>query len=111
MSATVDRQARKRIQALEERASQRDRETAELSARLSRGAADFARLAATVGAIRASGPIPSPAVPSNSRAPPRAPSVSATKSPDARLFLGARKHRLPPLPPQCCRLPPRVLLP
>jgi hypothetical protein len=42
----VDRQARKRIQALEERAVQLDCEVAELSARLSRGPADFARLGA-----------------------------------------------------------------
>jgi uncharacterized coiled-coil protein SlyX len=42
----IDQKARKRIQALEERAAQRDREVAELSSTVS-------RLAATVEAIRA----------------------------------------------------------
>jgi hypothetical protein len=56
MSAMVDREARERIQALEELAARRDRETAELSVRLSRGEAAFARIAATVEAIRASRP-------------------------------------------------------
>jgi hypothetical protein len=64
----VDRQARKRIQALEERAVRRDREAAEITTRLSRGAADFARLAATIEAMRASSPLPSPC-----DAPPRGP--------------------------------------
>jgi hypothetical protein len=71
----VDREARKRIQALEERAVQRDRETVELSGRLS-------RLAATVEAIRAS---QVPGAPSSAaardppppQAPPRAPSAVA----------------------------------
>jgi hypothetical protein len=41
MTTMVDQE--ERIQALEERAVRRDRETAELFARFSRGAADFAR--------------------------------------------------------------------
>jgi hypothetical protein len=53
----VDRQARERIQALEEWTVWCDRETAELSARLSRGVGDLARLEATVEAIRASRPL------------------------------------------------------
>jgi hypothetical protein len=97
----VDRQARKRIQTLEERAAQRDCETAELSARLSRGAgagaADFARLGATVDAMRASGLFPSPAVPSHPPTPaPSAPSVSAATPPDAPSSAAAPD----PLPPQ-----------
>jgi hypothetical protein len=56
----VDRKAHKRIQALEERAVRRDREVAELSSTVS-------RLKATVEAILASSPRPSPAVP---RSPP-----------------------------------------
>jgi hypothetical protein len=85
MSAMVDHQARKRIEALEERAMQRDRETAELSAQLSRAAADFARLAATIEAIRASRPHPSPAIPSTTPAPPQAlpPAPSAVALPAA----------------------------
>jgi hypothetical protein len=63
--AMIEQQAPKRIRALEERAVQRDRETAEICARLLCGAADFVRLAATLEAIRASPPIPSPAAPSN----------------------------------------------
>jgi uncharacterized coiled-coil protein SlyX len=47
----IDGQARKRIQALEERAARRGREVADFSKRLARGAADFARLAAMVEAI------------------------------------------------------------
>jgi hypothetical protein len=78
MDAMVDREARERIQALEEWAAQRDRETAELSARLLRGAADIARLAAAVEAIRASLRLPSPAVISSPHAPaPAAPFVLA----------------------------------
>jgi hypothetical protein len=51
----VDRQARKRIQAREERAVPRDRKMVELSARLSYGVgADFTWMAATVEAIRTS---------------------------------------------------------
>jgi hypothetical protein len=72
----VDREARKRIQALEERAARRDREVAELSSTVS-------RLAATVEAIRASSPRPSPAVPPSPPTPaPSAPSVSVTTPPD-----------------------------
>jgi hypothetical protein len=102
LSAMVDRQARKRIQALEEEAVQRNREIAELSMRLSRGTAEFARLAATVEAIRASGPLPSPAVPPNP--PPcaaAAPSGSAAKPPNAPSAAPAPNPRLPgPAPPQ-----------
>jgi hypothetical protein len=75
LSAMVDSEARERIRALEEWAARRDCEVAELSSRLSRGAADFARLAATVEAIRAS---------SNPHMPaPSAPSVSTTNPPEA----------------------------
>jgi hypothetical protein len=62
----VDRKARKRIQALEERAARRDREVAELSSTIS-------RLAATVEAVRASSPRPSPAVPPRPPRPPPSP--------------------------------------
>jgi uncharacterized coiled-coil protein SlyX len=75
----VDRQARKRIQALEERAAQRDRELAELSSTVS-------QLTVTVEAIRASSPRLSPA--------PSAPSVSAAKP------------QAPPSVPSTVALPP-----
>jgi hypothetical protein len=77
------RQACKRTQALEERAVQRDRETAELSARLSRGAANFARLAATIEAILVSSARPSPAIPPifNSLPSPAPPSDPPTPAP------------------------------
>jgi hypothetical protein len=102
MSATVDWQARAGIQALEEWAAQRDRETAELSARLSRVVADFARLAAKVNGIGASRHLPSPAVPSSPPTP--AASVSATKPPNAPSSAAAPDPRpaLPPAP----RAPP-----
>jgi hypothetical protein len=58
----VDRKARKRIQALEERAAQRDREVAELSSTVS-------RLAATIETVRASSPRPSPVVHPNPPTP------------------------------------------
>jgi uncharacterized coiled-coil protein SlyX len=70
----IDRQARKRIQALEERAVQRDREVAELSSTVS-------RLTATVEAIRVSSLLPPPSVPSNR--PALVPSSSSTKPPNA----------------------------
>jgi hypothetical protein len=112
MSAIVDRQARKRIQALEERAVRRNRETVELSARLSRGAADFARLAATVEAIRASSPPHSPAVPPNPPTPaPSTLSISATKLPNATSAAAAPDHPPPPPLPSRCPLRPRALLP
>jgi hypothetical protein len=64
---------------LKEWAVQRDHETVEFSARFSRGAADFVRLADTVEAIRASGPRPSPAVLPSPRTPARSvPSVPVT---------------------------------
>jgi hypothetical protein len=109
LDAMVYRQARKRIQALEEWAVQRDRETAELSARFSRGAADFARLADTVEAIRASGPRPSPAVLPSPPTPARsAPFVPVTKPPNAPSSAVAPDPRPPvSLPP----LHPRALLP
>jgi hypothetical protein len=88
LSAMVDRQARKRIQALEERAFQRDREVAELSATVS-------RLKATVEAIRASRPLPSPAVPPA----PSAPSVAATKPPSAPSSAAAPDPPPPVSPP------------
>jgi hypothetical protein len=70
----VDQEARKRIPALEERAVQRDREVAELSATVS-------RLAATIEGIHASRPVPSPAIrsspPPPSQASPPAPSAVA----------------------------------
>jgi hypothetical protein len=65
MSEIVDREARELIRALEEQAVQRDHEIAELTARLCRVEADFARLAATVEAILASCPLPSPEALSN----------------------------------------------
>jgi hypothetical protein len=49
----IDRGVREWIQALDERGLKRDREIAELSARVSRGATDIARLTATVEAIQA----------------------------------------------------------
>jgi hypothetical protein len=77
----IDPEARKRIQALEERGVQRDLEIAGLSVRLSHGVAELARLAHLIEPIRGvsgqkapSVPLPSPsAIP---RAPP-----SATASP------------------------------
>jgi hypothetical protein len=74
MAAMVDRQARERIQALEERAVRRDREVAELSSTVS-------RLKATVEAIRGSIPLPSPAIPSN--LPTRATSIPTIRLPIA----------------------------
>jgi hypothetical protein len=92
--STVDRKARKRIQALEERAAQRDREVAEFSSTVS-------RLAATVEAIWASIPRPSPAVPPSPPTPaPSAPSVSAATPPDAPSSVAA------PGPPVPQALPP-----
>jgi hypothetical protein len=92
LCAMVDWQARERIQALEERAVQRDRETAELSARLSRGAADFARLAATVEAMRASRPHPLPAGLAN----PPTPALTSLRGRGRRtadLWMGPRQVR------------------
>jgi hypothetical protein len=90
----VDLEARERIQALEERAAQRDREVAELSLTVS-------RLAATVEAIRASGPRPSPAVaPSPPTPAPSAPPVTAPKAP------GARSSAAAPDPPPSQAPPP-----
>jgi hypothetical protein len=104
----VDRQARKRIQELEEGTVQSDRDVAELSSTVS-------RLKATIEAIRASHPLLSPAAPSNPLMPAAsASSVPATTAPMplrhrqrrilARLFLRPREHRLPPsLPSRCLR--------
>jgi hypothetical protein len=83
----VNRDNRERIRAFEERAVQRDREVAELSARLS-------RLADTVEAIRASLRRPSP--PTRLRAPP-ARSVPAIE--ELRDEVWALKTRLGGLPP------------
>jgi hypothetical protein len=72
--SVVDRQARERIQALEERVARRDREVAELSLTVS-------RLAATVEGVRASVPRPSPAAaPSPPTPAPSALSVTAPKA-------------------------------
>jgi hypothetical protein len=106
MSRIVDPEPLERIRALEEWTAQRDREIAELSARLSRGSADFARLAAAVEAIRASSPRPSPAAPSIPAAPAlSAPSVSATKPRNAGSAAAA------PGPPSTQERPPAVALP
>jgi hypothetical protein len=98
----VDRKARPRIQALEERAARRDREVAELSSRVS-------RLEATVEAIRASGPRPSPAVPpSPPTAAPSVPSVTAPKAPNAPSPAAARNpppSQAPPLAASAVALP------
>jgi hypothetical protein len=98
----VDRKARERIQALEERAAQRDREVAELSSTVS-------RLAATVEAMRASGPRPSPAVPpSLLTAAPSAPSVSVTTPPGAPSSVAAPNpppSQAPPPSPSAVALP------
>jgi hypothetical protein len=100
----VDRKARKRIQALEERAAQRDREVAELSSTVS-------RLAATVEAVRASSPRPSPAVaPSPPTPAPSAPSVTAPKPPDTPSAAPAPDPR-PPGPPAPQATPPAVAVP
>jgi hypothetical protein len=85
---------------------QRDRETPELSARLSRGAADFARLAATVAAIRGSGALPSRAVPSSPPpSAPSAPSVFAKQPSDAPSSAAAPDPH-PPVPPPPQAPPP-----
>jgi hypothetical protein len=106
LSAMVDWQARERIQALEEQAVQRDRETAELSARLSHGAADFARLAATVETIRACSPRPSPTFPPTPPTPTRpAPSGPAAKPPNAP-SAAAAPAPLPPVSPPPQAPPP-----
>jgi hypothetical protein len=100
MSPMVNREDRERIQALEERAVQRDREVAELSPRLSPGGADFAWPTATVEAIRASSPLHSPAVPPNPSAPaPSGLSVSATKPPNAPSDAAAPDPPPPQAPP------------
>jgi hypothetical protein len=87
----VDREDRERIQALEEREVQRDREVAELSSTVS-------RLAATLEALRASKPLPWRAAPSHG-APP-APSVTASKAPKApsAAALGPPPSDPPPSP-------------
>jgi hypothetical protein len=98
----VDRKARKRIQALEERAARRDREVAELSSTVS-------RLAATVEAVRASSPRPSPAVPpSHPTRAPSVPSVTAPKAPNATSPAAARNpppSQGPPPAPSAVALP------
>jgi hypothetical protein len=63
MTRIVDRQARRRIQALEEQAAQRNRELAEISSAVS----------------RASRPLPSPAVPRSPLAPAREVGVVAVE--------------------------------
>jgi hypothetical protein len=91
MSAMVDCKALKRIQAVEERAVQRDREVAGLFSTVS-------RLKATVEAIRASTRFLSPAVPLNLPTPvPSAPSVSPAKAPNAPS--STAPDRRPPAPP------------
>jgi hypothetical protein len=79
MASAVDHEARERIHALEKRAVRRDREVAELSARLSSEAAIVARLAATIEAICPPRPLAPPAGPTR----PPAPSASADGPPSA----------------------------
>jgi hypothetical protein len=110
LSMRGDPEARERTLALEEHAIQRDREIAELSARLSHGAADFARLAATVEGIRAFRPLPSQAVCSNPPLlAPSAPSVSAAKAPNAPLATALRPRPTVPPPPQTPRPAPSTV--
>jgi hypothetical protein len=98
----VDRQARKRIQVLEEHAVQRDFEIAELSSTVS-------WLKATVEAIRVSCLLHSPAVPPNPPAPETsAPSVSATKPRKASSSAEAPDPRQP-IPPAPQAQPPAPL--
>jgi uncharacterized coiled-coil protein SlyX len=99
----IDRLARERIQALEERGVQRDNEIAELSARVSRGAADTARLTATLEALQSKIPaLETPpaasdsggqAVPPTSFPPPQKPPRIAPRTP-----LPAAALPLPPAP-------------
>jgi hypothetical protein len=91
----VNQKTRKRIQALEERAAQRDREVAELSSTVS-------RLAATVEAIRASSPRPSPApsvtVPKTPKTPSTPSSVATPDFPAAPAPLAPSAVALPAAP-------------
>jgi hypothetical protein len=100
--SVVDLEARERLQVLEERAAQRDREVAELFLTVS-------RLAATVEAICASSPRPSPAVhPSPPTPAPSAPSVSVTTPADAPSSVAAPNpppSQAPPPAPSAVALP------